>query len=363
MKLFNKILMLMAATTMMVVTGCQSELLTEIREQSQAELTGGAIDFGNGFIDNPVSTRAVTYLSDHTSSMGVFGWQKLDDDEYNLFTDEYIYYSDSLGNWTYLRKRYWDTKSTYRFYAYAPHSSAVEGAEVGINRSTGEFSISGVRLTGSNAVMEGGSRAPLGSFGGVTDTDWMIDRIGRTGVRGAAGTRVMFNMQHILSKLNVRVRTYGALSTDESTIIVIDSIIIGEFKGEADFVQRLNHTPNPDIEDDVTVTEWSVNAAGSSYSIRSAENVAIDAQGMYVIESLIIPQGTTAEQSVKVCYTMFTGDGRTERFTSRLPLDMFGSFMAGNSYTLTLNIGPDVITFSTGCEQWTTGGDATRYID
>ena len=81
MKLFNKILMLMAATTMMVVTGCQSELLTEIREQSQAEVSG-AIDFGNGFIDNPVSTRAVTRLSDHTSSMGVFGWQKLDDDEY-----------------------------------------------------------------------------------------------------------------------------------------------------------------------------------------------------------------------------------------------------------------------------------------
>ena len=361
MKLFNKILMLMAATTMMVVTGCQSELLTEIREQSQAELTGGAIDVGNGFIDNPVSTRAVTRLSDHTTSMGVWGWQLLDEDEFVLFTNEYVYYSDSINNFTYARKRYWDSKSTYRFYAYAPHSSSVDDALVSIDRSTGTFTINGVELTGSNAVADGGSRSLVGSFGGVTDTDWMIDRAGKTGISGNRAQRVVFNMQHILSKFNVLVKTNGALSSDENTNIVVDSIIIGAFKGQADFVQRLDHTPNPDDVLDQSMIEWSVNAAGSSYSIHSAEDVNVDAQGMYVIESLIIPQATTADQFVKVCYTMSTS-GRTERFATVIPFDMFYRFVAGCNYTLTLNIGPDVITFSTGCEQWTQGTEAEGYI-
>ncbi|MBR6369589.1 MAG: fimbrillin family protein [Bacteroidaceae bacterium] len=360
MKLYNRILMLMAAVTL-TVTGCQSELLTEVREQSQSELFS-AIDFGNGLIDNPVSTRAVTRLSDHTTTMGVWGWQSLDDDEFTLFNNEYVFYSDSIDNWTYRNKRYWDSKSTYRFYAYAPHSRSVDGAEVNIDRSTGIFTINGVELTGGNALAEGGSRTLLGTLSGVTDVDWLIDRAGKTGISGYRAQRVVFNMQHILSKFNVLVKTSGAVSSDAGTTITVDSIIIGRFKGQADFVQRLDHSPNPDNVLDQTMVEWSLYAAGSSYSIRSAEGVAVDGQGMYVIESLIIPQATTADQFLKVCYTMSTGGGRSERFTSLMPFDMFDRFMSGCNYTLTISIGPDVITFDTGCEQWTPGSDAAGYI-
>ena len=352
--------MLMVLTGL-TVTGCHSELLTEIAGQSEDD-GSVAIDFGNVFIDNPVSTRAVTRLSEHTTSMGVWGYQSLDGKENRIFGDQYVFYSDSINNWTYRDKRYWDSKSTYRFYAYAPHSSSVDDAQVNITQSTGKFTINGVELTGANVLADGGSHTLKGSFRGVSDVDWMIDRAGKTGISGYRAQRVIFNMQHILSKFNVMVKTDGTLASDASTTITVDSIIIGKFKGQADFVQLLDHSPIPDDTQDLAMTEWNLNTGGSSYSLHSAEGVIADAQGMYVIESLIIPQPTTAEQSVKVCYTMSSSGGHTERFKSVIPLDMFDRFVSGCNYTLTLIVGPDVISFDTGFEPWLHGVDAVEYV-
>lgn len=336
----------------LTVTGCQSELLTDVREQA-ANGHSAAIDFGNSFIDNPVNTRGVTRLAQHATSMGVWGWQSVDSCEYSLFNNERVYYVDSIDNWTYLDKRYWDSYSTYRFYAYSPYHTSVDGASVAINDSTGMFTINGVTLSGSNAVADGGARSQLGSFINADDTDWMIDRAGKTGINGSYGSRVMFNMQHILAKFNVLARSAGTVSTDENTIVTIDSIIIGTFKGQAGFVQRLDHTPNPDNALDNAVQEWTIDSLSSSYSLHSAGNVEIDAQGMYVIESLIIPQVTTPEQYIKVCFTMSSTGGRHERFVNMFAFDaLFDRFVSGCNYTLILTISPDAIRFDTGCEQW-----------
>lgn len=351
MKYRNRNIMLIGLTALLAA-GCQSELLVDFQEQQQAAV--GTIDFVGGFIDNQVNTKAVTKLYQHSASMGVWAWQAQSNaEETPLFNNQEVVYSSELEDWTYSPKRYWSANSSYRFYAYAPHSSSVEGASVTIDSESGRFSIEGISLEGSNLMSDEASRSTIGLFGSVADVDWMIDRNGLSGTRGNFGSRVTFNMQHILAKFNVKVRVSDVLANDTRTTVTLDSITISSLAGGGSFEQKLNHTPDPDNVQDNAVQEWTLDNTASTYDLLSTRFVDVDGTGYYVIESLVLPQTIGEESKVKACFTMTSADGREERFVSTFGLsEAFGSFATGHNYTLTVIMAPDAITFDAGSGSW-----------
>lgn len=355
MKYRHNIIKLICLTALLTAAGCQSEMLVDYQEQTQTQNSGKAIDFVGGFIDNMFRTRATTMLSQHSATMGVWGWQTtLEDGEVKLFDNQNVYYSDELQDWTYSPKKYWASDSEYRFYAYAPHSTSVEDAVVSIDPESGKFSIEGVTLEGSNLQQENPSAKTSGIFADVTDVDWMIDRVGLTELKGGtSGNRVTFNMQHILAKLNVLVRLNSALADDERITVTLDSLKIGSFIGNGTFVQKYDRTPDPTDADNYPEQEWTSDLTKPAYLISSAEDVEIDGKGVYVIESLVIPQQTSSDSKIRVYYTISTTDGHAERYYEVFSLDeAFTGFATGHNYTLTLTIAPDYITFDAGSDSW-----------
>ena len=226
----HMVMMLLAVS---ILSGCTyNDAIKDLRSQNADK--SYPIAFTNGVIDNPVRTRAVTLLSDHMNTMGVWGWQNTPESVVErLFLNQEVTFNDQLGKWVYSPVKYWDIHSDYRFYAYAPHASSVAGATASIDETTGAISINGVTLKGCNTITTGLTQLPA-NFSGVDDVDWMLDRTGQS-LKGLYRSEVAFNMQHILSKLCVRIHRSAGFLPDSVIAMKLDSIRIGDFISQGNF--------------------------------------------------------------------------------------------------------------------------------
>lgn len=381
----------LAGMACMVVafSGCQEGPVL-VDEGTSDEGMLRAIGFDNTFIDRATATRVAApfALSDYFTTMGVWGWRSdAEVTDQPQFIDQIVTYSPAAAKWQYNPLRYWERNSTYRFYAYAPHQTdvAASGSSVTIDAATGRIAISGVTLTGTNLqTPPTASQQYVFSAVPSGDTDWMIARAGRTGVPGRLGQTVEFTMQHILSKLNVAVRVSDALAADGGVVgVTVNNLEVGTFADEGDFAQLLDHTPDATLAADRAAAEWTLTAA-PALTLQGATDVIVKnipvAPGetsiagntlLYILESLVLPQDVIASQTVKLVYTLRFSDGRSERYTYVMPLsDAFGptteaggQLLSGYSYTLKFVIGPDVITFDPGVDDWTPSIDATKQIN
>lgn len=347
-RLFKHIANLVLTGFFLTVTGCAyDESVRDLREQTTVN-PSLAISFSNGIIDNPVRirTRAVTLLSDHTESMGVWGWQTTSEGvTERLFINQNVTFSTPEAKWTYSPVKYWEQKSTYRFCAYAPHSDSVPEVTVNINPATYAINMSGITLQGCNTI-DSGVPEPPANFGHVADTDWMLDRTGQTMV-GINRSEVIFNMQHILSKLCVRVRRSAGFLPDSIVSMAIDSLKIGTFVRQGDFTQCTTDDP---IQ---LAQEWTVVDTLPRYSVTSAKHVSIPDSAVYVLESLLIPQSITDSQYIRVWYSIGNAGGYINRMDNIFSLNnLFSGFDAGKSYIITITIGPDPIKFDGGVQDW-----------
>ena len=348
---------------LMLLAACQYDgIVSNIREDMRGN-DSLAISFGNGVIDAPVRTRSLAMLSEHTSTMGVWGWQTTKVGVVGcLFRDQEVTFNSEIGLWSYSPEKYWEEGSSYRFYAYAPHGNSVPNANVAIDEETGHISITGVTLSGSN-TMSTNARAKLyGTFKNVDDIDWMIDRTGRLVPKEQIRNKVIFNMQHILAKFNVKVNTSSSISAT-STYVVLDSISIGRFLSKADFSQILDHSPIMGNADDEAAQEWQIDSSNPLYTLQGTRYATVDKDGCYVIESLLIPQNVNESQMVKISYTLHFEDARTEHYTYNFNLNQaFNSFNCSYNYTLYITIGPDVITFDAGSDIWENEWESNQWI-
>ncbi len=343
-RLFRHIAALVLAG--IILTGCAyDDSVRELREHNPYS-ESLAIAFDNGVIDKPIITKAGALLSDHMNTMGVWGWQTTNlGDVERLFLNQNITYNAPEAKWTYNPLKYWDLKSTYRFSAYAPHSSSDSGVNVTIDSITRAISIKGVTLKGDNTITTG-VPTPPGNFGAVQDIDWMVDRNGQS-MPGTARTLVTFNMQHILSKLCIRICRSNTFPSDTVAPIIVDSLKVGNFISQGNFTQCMT-------DDSLKMlTEWTPIDTLPRYTIYSARGVSVPDSAVYVVESLIIPQQTDASQNVHIWYKLGGNGGAMSRFNYLIKLDdVFDRFIAGRNYLLTIIIGPDVITFDSGVSGW-----------
>ena len=329
----------------LLLTGCAyDDAVRDMREHRNGS-DSLAIEFNNGFIDNPVITRAVTLLSDHSNTMGVWGWQTTPDGAVErLFLNQEVTFNRLLGKWTYSPVKYWESHSNYRFCAYAPHDGGVDGTAT-IDPETLAISIKGVTLNGDNTIKDTGVYEAPANFSGVDDVDWMIDR----SVQSIAGTyrnEVAFNMQHILSKLCVKVGRSSTFASDTVVRVVIDSIKIDDFIRQGNFTSNMTGTP-------YDISEWTPVDTLPRYSMRSVPGLSLPDTAIYVIESLFIPHTARTDQRVRVWYSIGNEGGFITRFHCVFNLsDMFSTFLPGRNYMITFTVSPDVITFDSGVSGW-----------
>ena len=342
-RLFRHIAMIILAGA--ILAGCAyDDAVKDLREQDNYSASL-AIEFNNGLIDKPL-TRAASLLSDYSGTMGVWGWQKPDQyDEERLFQNQEIAFDTTLGKWIYSPVKYWESHSSYRFYAYAPHSGSVPGVTAAIDSATHAISINGITLQGCNTLVAGAPEAPA-NFAQVDDVDWMLDRVGQSHT-GITHSEVMFNMQHILAKLCVRVSRSNYFQADSVVTVTVDSLKINGFVSQGDFTQSF------DSLSIVRSQEWTLVDTMPRYTLNSAHNVSIPDSAQYILESLLVPQHTEDSQSVHIWYSIGNEGGYINHFHYVFRLDQaFGRFDTGCNYILSIVLGPDVITFDSGVSSW-----------
>ena len=347
-RLASHITQLVMLGIILTVAGCAYDnAVRDLREQP-AGTDGLAIAFSNGVIDNPVliRTRAVTLLSDHSSTMGVWGWQTTPEGvTERLFLNQEVTFSAPQAKWTYSPLKYWEAKSTYRFYAYAPHSGSVPGVTASINPTTRAITLQGVTMQGSNTI-DSGVPAPPANFNHVADVDWMLDRTGQS-LAGITRSEVMFNMQHIMSKLCIRVRRSDTFAPDSVMSMKIDSIKIGNFISQGDFTQAMSDSLL------ALASEWTPVDTLPRYTVTSAKNVSVPDSAVYVLESLLIPQRLDGSNYIRIWYNIGNEGGFINQMDNIYRLtDLFDTFKTGKNYIVTVTIGPDPITFDGKVQDW-----------
>lgn len=329
-----------------ILTGCAyDDNVRQMREQN-AHNESLAITFANGVIDKPITTRAVTLLSDHMNTMGVWGWQTTSQGAVErLFLNQEVTFNALEDRWTYSPVKYWDYNSTYVFNAYAPHQNQVPGVTASIDSNTHSISIKGVTVNGNNTISKG-MPVPPANFGSVDDIDWMVDRFGQK-MAGANRSQVTFDMQHILSKISVRVARAKTFLPDSVETMILDSLRITGMVSQGDFTQSVKN-------DSVSIlAEWTPIDTLPRHSILSAKNVSIPDSALYILESLMIPKAVDDSQYIHIWYSIGSKDSYVGHYNYIMKLsDVFSRFMAGRNYVLTITLSPDAITFDSGVSGW-----------
>ena len=344
-RLFRHTLMLVLAGA--ILTGCAYDETFRSLHNAQTDSRRMVIVFENGLIDKPVTTKATSLLSDHSSTMGVWGWQNTPEVGTEcLFLNQEVTFSPSLGMWTYSPTKYWELHSSYKFYAYAPHCGSKPGVTASIDDVTHAISINGITLQGSNTISTGTPEPPA-NFNLVDDTDWMIDRTGQS-MDGMTHQEVTFNMQHILSKLCVRVCRSSTFPLEQDATLIVDSLKIEGLIAQGNFTQSVLPPATPNAE-------WVQVDTLPRYTVNSARNVSIPDSALYVLESLMIPQTVGTDHTVRIWYSITHTGGTTYRYSHLFRLnETFSTFETGCNYILTAVIGSGVepITFNGGVSVW-----------
>ena len=307
------------------------------------------ISFKGSYVDH-ATTRHSCALRDHLPTMGVWGWCTSQADSCTaVFTDQAVVYNPDSARWEYSPLKYWRLGCQYNFHAYAPHHGQTT-AQVSIDTLTHMISIKDVTLHGHNL-----QQAPTDSvkelFRGTPDTDWMIDRNGQTAT-GTAGMDIEFTMQHILAKLNIRIKECEELAIRPYLSgITADSIIVGNLPAHGDFAQQLTHTPITSDPTETDIQEWA--ASDTTLFIKGTHACGVTVTPTYMVESLVIPHHIGPTSTLTLYYSYHFKDGHTEQCRYRMPLtEAFSRFVSGYNYTLTLIVCSAHIEFEAGASDW-----------
>lgn len=341
---------LLGICALLIGSCTESEVLIDTPEVAASRQV--PISFAGSFVDH-AATRHDHQLCTHLTTMGVWGWRNgMWDDNTLAFDDQAVCYNADSARWEYSPIQYWREGCQYTFSAYAPHQ-AETGATVSIDTATRMISIHHVTLHGHN-LQDTPTEQAKELFADTPDTDWMVARAGQTAV-GKAFMDVEFMMQHILSKLNIRIKADSTLLRKRYiSHITADSLVVGTLAAEGDFTQQLTHTPILSDPDEASIEEWTT--TDTTLYIRCTHACAISAAPTYLVESLVMPQHISSDATVTLYYTYHFGNGCSEECRYRIPLtDAFSRFAPGHNYTLTFTVCSSRIEFEAGADDWEEG--------
>ena len=335
----------------LLLVGCtENDLLNPDTTAEKARVS--PISFSGGHVDY-ATTRHFSALCKHLPTLGVWGWYNgMSENNIQAFDDQLVAYNADSAQWEYNPLQYWNEGCQYNFFAYAPHQQKTN-AEVDIDLTTHMISIKGVTLHGHN-LQDYPSADVKEQFAGTPDTDWMVARAGQTAV-GEAGMDVQFMMQHILGKLNIRIKVCDELAIrPHLDSITVDSIIVGTLPSHGDFAQQLTHTPIISNPDEADTEEWT--AYDTNLYIRGTHACEVTTTPTYLVESLVIPHHVAADSRVELYYSYHYRDGHTEQCRYQMTLtEAFSRFVSGYNHTLTFTVCSSRIEFEAGADDWEEG--------
>lgn len=338
---------LLSVFTLLMNSCVENMVLIETPEA--ANELGTPISFLGSYVDH-AATRHDHKLCTHLTTMGVWGWRNgLWDNNTLAFDNQLVSYNSDSARWEYNPIQYWRKECQYTFCAYAPHQAETD-ATVSIDADTRMISIHNVTLHGHN-LQDIPTQHAKELFADTPDTDWMVARAGQTAV-GKAFMGVEFMMQHILAKLNIRIKADSTLLHKRYiSHLTADSIVVGALAAKGDFAQQQTHTPILSVPQEAEVDEWT--ATDTTLYIKCAHACEINNTPTYLVESLVMPQHISADATVTLYYTYHFGNGCSEECRYRIPLtDAFSRFAPGYNYTLTFTLKPHRIVFDAGTSEW-----------
>lgn len=310
------------------------------------------ISFSGCHVDH-AATRHASALREHLSTMGVWGWRNgVWDDNTLVFADQAVTYNPDSTRWEYTPLQYWREKCHYTFCAYAPHQQGTD-CTVSIDDNTHMISIDHITLHGCN-LQDTPSDSVKELFADSSDTDWMVARAGQTAV-GEAGMDVEFMMQHILGKLNIRIKECEELAIRPYlSSITADSIVIGALPANGNFCQQLTHTPIISDPAEADIQEWT--AYDTTLYIRGTHACEVTLTPTYLVESLVVPHHTSPTSTLTLYYSYHFKDGHNEECSYQMPLsEAFTRFVSGYNHTLTFTVCSKRIEFEAGADDWEKG--------
>lgn len=311
----KKSYLIIAAAAALLVACAGNEEVNQISNQ------GPAIDFATYY---QKATRATENssenydwdLSNHHSSFKVWGYKNTT--AVAVFNGEQVRWDTSLDPdaWTYTNNRYWDkVADDYYFYACAPYSatdspfkfngvSSVETQKDGyftVGTSEAKYTVAGENVSdyakstpkvATTTMVESWTKA-----GAETDVDLMIadaKHMSKANSSLIYDQPVQLNFIHLLSRLNITVKTVTGFDPNEATddIIVVDNITIGNMNKAGYFEENKALSANTSLAGG-TYERWTTSAVGTySYPI----DYTADLTAKYVIEALMLPQALGVEE-------------------------------------------------------------------
>lgn len=374
---------LLAATALMA-SCTQSEVLVDT--PNPVPEVPRSIGFDT-FVDK--ATRATgensTALNDFYPAFNVYGWKTVGNEKptpiFNNITVSYYNAEEGKGvkpsiewgeapatGWYYNEIRYWDKMASgYKFSAYAPVQASKDvtctpDGIIKIGQETAPITVETTNLMAKPAVT-------------LAYTGFKYDYM--TATSGESLDKVSLNFQHLLAKLNIRIRLSNVITTAQD--ISIQKIQVhnlgcyGYYTSDENETGTVTGWKRPNITDIVdkyipsVEKAYSLNAAGGNF------------HNHYVLEQLIIPQTITAsaaattslseypEACIYVEYTI----GK-EKFKSFSPLaNIFigkgaataYNFEGGKQYTLNITVGPAPIEFEATVTEWAKEIEAEHKMD
>ena len=350
---------LMAAAATMFAACSQNDVLNEVQVQEEAKAIGFSTYAGKVTrAENNNTAVNTSDLEAHHTTFKVWGYK-------NTHTD-YIFggvrVTANGSAWTYSPKKYWDKAATsYQFYAAAPDNGLWNLSENGSAQDDDSFYFSGFSLQGTSLA----HTSHQVSFESVADCDLMIASPCSM-VRTMYGNDVQLAFNHILSRLNVRVKKGTNLAANNEELN-ITSFKVYKLKKTGNFNETL--ATGTELEEG-TIKRWTnvvaeYEIAGNALNGVTAANV----ENQYIFQALVIPQeavnqvidrdGTSDETAPYFTIEYTIGSGvNAEPYSATFNLAAAFAqsplyLCEGYENTLTLTIDAETIVFDASVYEWT----------
>lgn len=314
-------------------------------------------------------------LKDHHNQFKVWGYKNTSTTP--VFNGEEVTYNTADSKWGYTNNRYWDKAATsYEFYAYAPASSTVftfDGVESVATQGNGYFKItSAYNKAGKNASpMNDDDPIIVWPTGSGDDVDLMIAApvsLSGDNLTSAKSGNVTLNFIHILSRLNITVKTTSSFDGEGKDKVKVTNITVGKMNTAGTF-------------DESTSLQTGVLAGGTNarWTPSTPNDYSYDmtytatTTPTYVVESLIIPQtagvedinmdgsSTETKPYIAISYSVYNStESAHEDFVAYYNLaKLFNktgeqtlAFNEGWQNTLNISIEPGLISFDAKVAAW-----------
>lgn len=369
---------MLAATTMMFAACSQSDLVNEIEESAPQ-----AIEFSTftnkttrvaAAVENNSGASYSGALNEHHTTFKVWASKQVaDNNSVTPSTTKYVavYEGDEVSYvgtaWVASSLKFWDkTATSYEFYAAAPAELSWDAANT--TGAEGTLSLDNFSLTGVNNTSSE-------SWKGKGDKDLMIAAPCTTN-KGDYSS-VDLNFIHILSRLNIQVKsTYNDGDSDATNdpVIELTGLNVCGLKNKGDFDEATDAVPAG------TTARWSNLGLNGTYTLAAqvpAEKLSATAVTTH--KYLIIPQ---AQKNVSASANVASAPADEAYIQIKYTVDeepyetyyslaqAFGiaegsdlNFNEGWQNTLTIDIVPNVISFTGTVATWGAEGDKSVTVN